>query len=251
MNTHQQDIQFKRIGPDPTLADYVNSFWMLTNQADQPKPIVVLPDGRIDLTWSFYATPSLQLRLAGLTTHPAQASFPPRTTIFGVNLTLLAAEYLLERSVANLLNDSASLPASFWGINQVDFAQFEPFCVALSSTMRARLVPSIDPRKRNLFRLLETTNGSITVRAMAEQVGWSSRQINRYFTQYIGLPLKAYCTILRFRATFGQLKAGNLFPEGNFTDQAHFIKDVRRFASVRPKELLHNENDRFIQFSLE
>ncbi len=251
MNTHQQDIQFKRIRPDAILADYVNSFWMLTNQSDQAKPVVVLPDGRIDLICSYYATQSLQLRLAGLATEPAEASFPPKTTIFGLNLTLLAVEYLLERSVASLLNDSASLPAGFWGINEVDFSDFEPFCAALSYTIRARLIQPIDQRKRNLFRLLDSTNGSMTVRAMAEQVGWSSRQINRYFTRYMGLSLKAYCTILRFRATFGQLKEGNLFPEANFTDQAHFIKDVRRFASVRPKDLFRNENDRFIQFSVE
>ena len=247
----EKDIQFKRVRPDALLADYVDNFWMLTNQSDQEKPVVILPDGRIDITCSYYATQSLHLRLVGLATEPAETNFPPRTTIFGISFTLLAVEYLLQDSVVPLLNGAAILPVGFWGINTIEFTDFERFCITLTRTIHERIKRPVDPRKQNLFRLLDTTNGSMTVREMAGQVGWSSRQINRYFTQYMGLSLKAYCTILRFQSTFGQLKEGNLFPVENFTDQAHFIRDVRKFANVVPKALFRNENDRFIQFSLE
>jgi AraC-like DNA-binding protein len=84
---------------------------------------------------------------------------------------------------------------------------------------------------------------------MSEQVHWSSRQINRYFNQLFGLSLKAYCNILRFRASFQHIKEGKLFPEQNFTDQAHFIKEIKKFSGVLPKELSKNKDDRFIQFS--
>jgi AraC-like DNA-binding protein len=89
----------------------------------------------------------------------------------------------------------------------------------------------------------------MTVTELSEKVSWSSRQINRYFNQQFGLSLKAYCGILRFRASFPNIKEGKLFPEQNFSDQSHFIKEVRKLAGVSPKELMKNKNDRFIQFS--
>ncbi|MBU7570130.1 MAG: helix-turn-helix transcriptional regulator, partial [Flavobacterium sp.] len=106
-----------------------------------------------------------------------------------------------------------------------------------------------DNRKLRLFDQIYTSNGTLTVKELSEKAGWSSRQMNRYFSHQFGLPLKTYCNILRFRASFKHLKEGKLFPEQDFTDQAHFIRDVKKFSGVLPKELSQNKNDRFIQFS--
>jgi AraC-like DNA-binding protein len=107
----------------------------------------------------------------------------------------------------------------------------------------------MDPRKRKLFELIHLSNGTYTVNELSNSVFWNSRQINRYFTKTFGLQLKSYCNILRFKASMAHLNEGNLFPELNFTDQAHFIKQVKKLSSVIPKELAKNINDRFIQLS--
>ena len=95
-----------------------------------------------------------------------------------------------------------------------------------------------------------SSNGEIGVRALSEKVFWSSRQINRYFTQQLGLSLKAYCSILRFRASLQHIAQGKLFPQLNFADQAHFIKQIKKFSGVVPKELSKNKNDRFVLLSV-
>jgi AraC-like DNA-binding protein len=95
----------------------------------------------------------------------------------------------------------------------------------------------IDARKQKLFELIYDSAGSMTVKELSEKVYWTSRQINRYFNQQFGISLKAYCNILRFRASFGHIKEGRLFPEQNFSDQAHFIKEVRKLSGVAPREL--------------
>ena len=95
-----------------------------------------------------------------------------------------------------------------------------------------------------------TSKGERSVAELAEQVGWSSRQINRYFSQRLGVPLKTYNNILRFRASLQHIAQGKLFPELNFTDQAYFIKAIKKFAGVVPKELSRNKNDRFLLLSL-
>jgi AraC-like DNA-binding protein len=87
------------------------------------------------------------------------------------------------------------------------------------------------------------------VKELADKVFWSSRQINRYFNEQFGISLKAYCNILRFKNSLHHIKDGQLFPDLDFADQAHFIKEVKRFSGVVPKELFKNRNDRFILLS--
>ncbi|MCH5686581.1 AraC family transcriptional regulator [Niabella sp. W65] len=94
-----------------------------------------------------------------------------------------------------------------------------------------------------------STKGDISVKALSEKVYWSSRQINRYFNDRFGLSVKNYCSILRFRASFEHIKEGKLFPQQNFADQSHFIREVKKRSGVSPKELKRNQNGRFIQFS--
>ncbi|RYE13139.1 MAG: AraC family transcriptional regulator, partial [Sphingobacteriaceae bacterium] len=55
------DLTFKLIKPDESLADFVESFWLLHNPSDSTKEIVILPDGRIDLIFSQSATESFHI----------------------------------------------------------------------------------------------------------------------------------------------------------------------------------------------
>ena len=78
---------------------------------------------------------------------------------------------------------------------------------------------------------------------------WSSRQINRYFNQQFGISLKVYCNILRFGASFKHISEGKLFPEQNLTDQNHFIKEIKKYAGVKPKVLSKNKDNQFVNIT--
>lgn len=244
------DLHYHTAPPAPALAAVVESFWTLKNTSATSRPILLLPDGRIDVLFSHADTVPFHATLLGLGTEAEPTTFAADTLIGGVSLRLAAPEYLLHTRVADIVNSARVLPADFWGITPADVADFEQFCAKLTDKLLALLNPAIDPRKRKLFELLYASDGTRPVHELADEAGWSSRQINRYFQEYFGLSLKTYCAILRFRAAFPQLKAGRLFPEQAFADQAHFIREVRRLAGVRPKDLARNENDRFIQFSV-
>ncbi|UFH52651.1 AraC family transcriptional regulator [Spirosoma sp. KNUC1025] len=243
------DIEYRVIKPNPELSDFVESFWMLANHSDEEQEVIILPDGRIDIFFSISATEPYHVTLLGLESEPGKSTILPNTVNFAISLKLLAVEYVLDTHIAPFLNTASDLPADFFGFTANDLQDFSEFCAKASDTMAARLDRNIDERKRKLFDLIYTTNGAIPVKELSETVSWSSRQINRYFNQRFGISLKAYCTILRFRASFQHIKEGKLFPEQNFADQAHFIRDVKKYAGVAPKELSRNQNDRFIQFS--
>lgn len=243
------DFEFKLIKPDQSIADFVESFWLLVNHSDHDKVVVVLPDGRIDLFISQSATEPFHITLSGLETRPDKTTLAARTIIFAVSFKLLSSEYIFQQSVAGLLDKAAYLPAGFWNFQENDLQDFDLFCKKASQKIKTLLPKEIDNRKRALFDLIYLSEGAMTVKELSEKVFWSSRQINRYFNQQFGLSLKTYCKILRFRASFNHIKAGKLFPEQNFTDQSHFIREVKKLAGVSPKELNRNQNDRFIQFS--
>jgi len=243
------DIEYREIKPPASLAAFVESFWMLVNHAEVEQPMVLIPDGRIDVFFSNSATKPYQVTLRGLDTQPSAQVIPPHWPVFAISWKLLAAEYLLPVRLAGLLESGCLLAPDYLGMSEADLLDFDGFCAKASVQIEQLLPREIDVRKRTLFDQLYASNGALTVEALAQAAGWSSRQINRYFTQMFGLSLKSYCTILRFRAALPQLKAGRLFPEENFTDQAHFIREIKKYAGVVPKELARNQDDRFIQLS--
>jgi AraC-like DNA-binding protein len=243
------EIQYKKCLPDKSIADFVECFWMVENSTGIEKEVVVMPDASFDLVISKDGGEPFQIYLLGLGTLYDKRTIEANTKMFFVSFKLLALEYLFHQSIADLTNEFRQLPNNFWDFEESDLKDFEAFSIKASDKIKSLAPANIDNRKRKLFSLIYEFNGEMTIAALAEQSFWSSRQINRYFTQYFGLSLKAYCNILRFKASFEQIKKGELFPELNFSDQAHFSRAVKKLSGVNPRELHKNENDRFIQVS--
>jgi AraC-like DNA-binding protein len=83
-----------------------------------------------------------------------------------------------------------------------------------------------------------------TIRAMTDQVGFSSRYFNQLFRDQVGLTPKLFCRVQRLQKVLaliaGKTKVdwvGVAFTCGYF-DQAHFIHDFQAFANCTPTEYL-------------
>ena len=234
---------------DKSLSDFVYCYSSIQGLSGLTEGVII-PNGRIDL--SFYRTTDQQFRvsLLGLETKP---KLMPQQTIsgfFAINFNPLAVEYIFQTSIADILNKGKALPDDFWGFSIDDLEDFDGFCAKASQKIQSLLPKEIDERKRKLFELIFAANGEIGIKELSENIFWSERQINRYFQLLLGLPVKAYCNILRFQASLPHIKEGKLFPQLNFTDQSHFIKEIKKLSGVSPKELFRNENDRFLQFQV-
>lgn len=244
------DFYFTSKSPGGALAQFVERIGVFGNPAAAPRDIVVLPDGRVDLFFWRNENGGFDVFLLGLETEAEQRAVPPHTLVYSISFTPMGVEYLLGMPIAGFLNSGIQLEAGFWGFTQADFIDVDAFYTKALHVLTQRLPAETDGRKSKLFSLIYAANGEISVAALATQVGWGSRQINRYFSQYFGLPLKVYCNILRFRASLPSIAHGKLFPELDFADQNHFIKEIKKFSGVVPKELSKNENDRFVLLSL-
>lgn len=242
-------LEFKLKLPPRIMAGFVESFWMLRNPAGNDKDIVVLPDGRIDITFFQSAAKPFQVIRSGIETRPEPATLSAGTTMFAISFKLPAVEYIFHQAIAHLVDYAERLPGDFWGFEAADLLNFDLFCQKATQKIQILLPEETDSRKQMLFELIYATNGAITVQELSEKVFWSSRQINRYFKLQFGISLKTYCRILRFRASLQHIREGKLFPQQDFADQSHFIREVKKLSGVSPKELKRNQNGRFIQFS--
>jgi AraC-like DNA-binding protein len=244
------DLHYKIIKPDKPLSDFVDSFWLLHNQSGSDMETTGLPDGRVDLFLFRTPTEPFRIILLGLGTQQHKSAIiPAGALMFAISFKPLAVEYIFHSNTADIVNSGKSLPANFWRFTEDDLLDFDLFAEKATQKIRSLLPKEIDERKRRLFELIYAAKGEITVRELSEKVFWSSRQINRYFNQRFGISLKMFCNVLRFRASLDHIAQGKFFPEGNFSDQNHFIKEIKKFSGVVPKELFKNENDRFILLS--
>jgi len=242
-------MNYQLIKPDIKLSKFVERFWFLHNNSSADQELIVIPDGRIDLIFTTSLNEPFRVVIVGIETEPSQHIFSAGTVMFGISLKLLAVEYLMDTNISSLVNGLQLLPDGFWEITESDLDNFKACCQKVSDKIYSLLNPSVDNRKTKLFDLIYSSNGSMTVTELSKNVYWSTRQINRYFNNKFGISLKKFCTILRFKASFQHIKEGRLFPEQSFADQAHFIKEVKKFTGFTPKELFKNQNDRFVQFS--
>lgn len=242
----KKQLHFQIIEPDKSITDFVYCFSSLQNFSNQHEAVVI-PNGKIDLIFSKTKENQIIIALLGLETKP---KYPNQevSNFFSVSFNPLAIEYLFNLSTANIINTGTILPSNFWDFSIDDLNDFESFCKKITQKIHSLLPDKIDERKRKLFQLIFESNGEIPIKELSEKVLWSQRQINRYFNQQFGLSLKTYCKILRFQASLPHIHKGELYPQLNFTDQSHFIKEIKQLSGVSPKELHKNKNDRFLQF---
>jgi AraC-like DNA-binding protein len=241
------DLQYRLIKPDQSLADFVYCYSSLEKLSGFDEGVII-PNGKIDLLFCKTTDNQFQIILMGLETKPKPMPKRNIETFFAISFNPLALEYILHQSISELVDSGKELPDNFWEFNIGDLDHFELFCEKANQKIQSLLPKEIDERKRRLFNLIFETDGEISVKDLAEKIVWNERQINRYFNKQLGISLKYYCKILRFQASLFHIKDGNLFPQLNFTDQSHFIKEIKKLSGVSPKELFKNQNDRFLQF---
>lgn len=247
MSLKINQLEYLSLKSNRPLTEIVESIWMVKNHAEEKREGIIVPDGKIDLFLFAGEDGHFEIFISGICTGPIVKPPFPRSTMFAISFHPIAAEYIFKKSVAGLKD---TLPCHYWGFCKNDLENFDQFYRKACEIINIQLDKEIDERKKKLFELIYSSKGEATVEELSQKVLWSSRQINRYFNTWLGLSLKSYLNIIRFSNSLKQLKKGDFYPELNYGDQSHFIREVKKFAGVKPTILNKNENDRFIQLSL-
>ncbi|WP_017462327.1 helix-turn-helix domain-containing protein [Dyella ginsengisoli] len=115
----------------------------------------------------------------------------------------------------------------------------------LEQWLRAhRRGPAIDPAVAHAAATLDRAPQWARIAGVVEQTGLSDDRLRMRFRRQIGIGLKRYARLQRFRAVVVQVhRAGavdwcRVAADGGFTDQAHLVREFRAFAGLTPGAFL-------------
>jgi AraC-like DNA-binding protein len=100
---------------------------------------------------------------------------------------------------------------------------------------------AVDTAFARALETFTTTGGRASVADLATASGVSQRQVERLFARHLGIPPKTVGRIVRFQGALRSLMAdpgcplGELAAGAGYYDQAHFIRDFRRFSGGVPR----------------
>lgn len=91
---------------------------------------------------------------------------------------------------------------------------------------------------------IHRTHGSLRIAALAQRFGLSQSALERRFRREVGISPKKFATVVRLHHVVQLRKSGSTFTDiahaAGYTDQAHFIKDFRRFAGEAPQSFFES-----------
>jgi AraC-like DNA-binding protein len=216
---------------------------------DNPLTIAAHPDAR-------QAPGEYETLLGGLHTTPAVITHEGRQSGIQVGLSPLGARALLGLPAGELASLDlhagevlGRVAAEIQERVRAAAGWVERFAI-LDQVLLRRLDPAwaTPPAVVLAWRRLLESGGSVTVRELSREVGWSSRHLQDRFLAEVGLTPKAAGRVIRFDRARRQLQnqaargrpwsLADLAVECGYFDQAHLARDFRDLAGFSPSQWL-------------
>jgi AraC-like DNA-binding protein len=104
--------------------------------------------------------------------------------------------------------------------------------------------PDPSPEVAWAWRRLTATGGTLPIRRLAGEVGWSHKHLITRFKQQIGLPPKTAARLIRFGAVWRRLATrpparwDAIAADSGYADQSHLIREFHQFTGATPTAFL-------------
>ena len=108
---------------------------------------------------------------------------------------------------------------------------------------RLRQERGLHPATRRVIDAILRARGQVRIDGLARDVGWTERHLERRFLREVGLLPKSFARTVRFQHLLQVLSApreddwAGIAWECGFSDQAHLIREFRRFTGATPARL--------------
>jgi len=232
----------------PALADSFACVWVHQMPAAGAPPVIVAPDGTIDLQWIDGA-----FRIAGPDKEPQTEIIPAGSAVIGFRFCPGVAAAWLRTSASEILGQRVPLD-DLWGAKARRLAKsvrdeenIADRIISLESVL-ARCGPEHPPTDKVMaaaFTLIEQgpPEGAPLVPWLARALAMSERTLRRRFDESFGYGPKTLDRILRYQR-FRKLQQHNagtstaaLAAEAGYSDQAHLVRESRRLTGATPLAL--------------
>ena len=106
---------------------------------------------------------------------------------------------------------------------------------------------NIIPGIQNICELIYRNNGNIKQNEISDIIGYSTRHINRLIYDRTGVNYKQYAQIIRFFSNIRYCTFNKTDSHGDYFDQSHLIREIKKYSGMTPKKLFDLSDSRFIQ----
>lgn len=223
--------------PSPPLSHWLQCFWQLDVPVGRYAYRSV-PDNNVDCIFNTRVAEDCALVAPFTSALVFQMSGP--VSYFGIRFRVLAQQGLTAVPVGDWGDSSISLlfGDNFHSKIVESLARertFEGRCTAISSVLLAQhSYPKIDRRLLRFIRCYQqspASNIELSEKQCAE-FGLSSRQLRRLSHLYLGLSPAKFAQVLRFQ----NMLCGKTGWRELYYDQAHCIREFKRFTGLTPKQ---------------
>ncbi len=203
-------VRYEEYAPQPALRGHIECLWTMNGEASaspSSPPRRVLPDGCIDIIFDFAdSRERYPVYVVGTMTRPILVTLSGAVDILGIRFRPGASQPFLQFNAAECTDDVADL-SCFWG--NIGSELWERVAGLPSTPARVKYLESyllkefgwrlgLDPYVQYAVRVIQKRKGSVTLAALEKGTGLSARQIERKFSQDIGLSPKAFARVIRF-----------------------------------------------------
>jgi len=250
-------MQFRQIKPIAELQKYIGKVWVFESGSLMPADDIklVVPNGRMRLLIPFkngiaatidetlYQSKEGLITLTGIVDIPSRPELGPNTGTIGIEFNPIGAYRFFSLRFSDInnkiipINDLAGKMARELQ-EQISNAETVDNKLALLQQflLKKLLLKAEDAIFEYCIDKITATKGKITVKELEKKTGYSSRWLNIKFTEQLGISPKSLSSIIRFKQYYNAV-ANNKETEflkndlyDYYYDQAHFLKDFKRFT---------------------
>lgn len=265
-------MQLQHIEPHPQLKGYVSKIWVFESSGRVPAEDMklIVPNGMVKLTIPFrngvsgkntkmfHLSRESQITLIGIGDIPAVIDVEhdaPSGTI-GIEFSPIGAYRIFQlrqselRNQIFLLEDVFGKPAK--AVQEI-IANHEsiPKKLQIIQDYLIKLLFQSQPDSILDYCIsqIKSSKGLITVGALESKTGYSSRWLYEKFMDKVGVSPKNFSSIVRFMQFYEPWARNRNYDfykdqlYGYFYDQAHFIKEFKRFTGSSPLKFAKSENE--------
>jgi AraC-like DNA-binding protein len=258
--------------PTEQLKPYISPFWVYESEFGVPAndTRIIVPNGTAKIIIPLknpmtaivgqkaMGAKEHQIHLAGLCETPTRITAEAKDTVtLGVELTPKGLYHFFNLGMHEMTNRLFTFEELFGARGarlQDELANLENVQEKISFIQHA-LIDLLNKNPKN-YSLLDHTidvineaQGMVSIKELERQTGYSKRYLAMLFKEHVGVSPKLLARITRFQRFYNlwaQKKSPTFFEEELYTyyyDQAHFIKEFKRFTGFTPRKFAEINNE--------
>ncbi len=243
-------MSYQELLPQPRLCGLVARFSCSVDRTTPTRPIRVLPDGGVDLLFSFGAA-GCRAEVVGAKSRALLVHDREPLEKIAVHLCPGAFGRLFRFPAWELRDRVAPLDALWPGADSGLLHRLRDAddWDARREILEGELVRACDPTGPTgsaelvdrAVALLTRSGGTAQIGSIAAGLGIDVRTLERAFREHVGVGPKLFARIVRFRRARRALRNGGRAAEvaahAGFADQPHMVREFRVLAGVSPSRI--------------